>query len=153
MAPWRLFNSTPHFTVNVFHCLRTRAGKTNIGQGFLRETRPHKPTVSSHLYFSTMQPCYTMQEQPKELASYKRIIVCSDGTWLASDMGDKSTPSNVAKLARAVATSGIDAEGKLVKQIVSYHSGLGSGDLPFQKAISGELLKPKSSSLLLDQFY
>uniref|UniRef100_A0A0D2YKL4 T6SS Phospholipase effector Tle1-like catalytic domain-containing protein n=1 Tax=Fusarium oxysporum (strain Fo5176) TaxID=660025 RepID=A0A0D2YKL4_FUSOF len=46
-------------------------------------------------------------------------------------------PSNVAKLARAVANSGPDDEGNLVKQIVSYHSNLGSGDLPFQKAIYG----------------
>ncbi|KAJ6109358.1 hypothetical protein N7486_001592 [Penicillium sp. IBT 16267x] len=72
-----------------------------------------------------------------KLASYKRIILCADGTWLASDEGDKSVPSNVAKIARAIATSGPDADGNIVKQIVSYHSGLGSGDLPFQKAIYG----------------
>ncbi|KAL5623808.1 hypothetical protein FOBRF1_003058 [Fusarium oxysporum] len=82
-----------------------------------------------------------MPEETPKLASYKRIILCSDGTWLASDTGDKSTPSNVAKLARAVANNGPDAKGNIVKQIVSYHSGLGSGDLPFQKAIYGELLR------------
>lgn len=49
-------------------------------------------------------------------------------------------PSNVAKVARAIATSGPDADGNIVKQIVSYHPGLGSGDLPFQKAIYGEYL-------------
>lgn len=89
-----------------------------------------------------------MAEETPKLASYKRIILCSDGTWLASDMGEKSVPSNVAKLARAVGNSGPDAKGNLVKQIVLYHSGLGSGDLPFQKAIYGEFLKPKSSSSL-----
>ncbi|CAI6089129.1 unnamed protein product [Clonostachys chloroleuca] len=78
-----------------------------------------------------------MVEKTLKLASYKRIILCADGTWLASDVGDKSAPSNVAKLARAVANSGPDAEGNLVKQIVSYHSGLGTGDLPLQKAIYG----------------
>jgi uncharacterized protein (DUF2235 family) len=78
-----------------------------------------------------------MVEKMLKLASYKRIILCADGTWLASDVGDKSAPSNVAKLARAVANSGPDAEGNLVKQIVSYHSGLGTGDLPLQKAIYG----------------
>ncbi|KAM0080227.1 hypothetical protein ACKRZS_007618 [Fusarium odoratissimum] len=78
-----------------------------------------------------------MPEETPKLASYKRIILCSDGTWLASDTGDNSTPSNVAKLARAVANNGPDAKGNIVKQIVSYHSGLGSGDLPFQKAIYG----------------
>lgn len=83
-----------------------------------------------------------MAEETHKLASYKRIILCADGTWNASDMGDKSVPSNVAQLARAVANSGPDAEGNLVKQIVSYHSGLGSGDLPLQKAVYGELLNP-----------
>lgn len=72
------------------------------------------------------------------LARYKRIILCSDGTWLASDQGSKSVPSNVAKIARAIASNGIDCNGDLVKQIVLYHSGLGTGDLPFQKAIYGE---------------
>ncbi|KAH8200896.1 hypothetical protein TruAng_004905 [Truncatella angustata] len=80
-----------------------------------------------------------MAKETSKLASYKRIILCADGTWLASDMGDKSSPSNVAKLARAVANSGLDDKGNLVKQIVSYHSGLGSGDLPFQKGIYGGL--------------
>jgi uncharacterized protein (DUF2235 family) len=72
-----------------------------------------------------------------QLAPYKRIILCADGTWLASDLGDRSVPSNVAKLARSIATDGLDDEGKVVKQVVSYHSGVGSGDLPFQKAIAG----------------
>jgi uncharacterized protein (DUF2235 family) len=72
-----------------------------------------------------------------KLASYKRIILCSDGTWLSSDEGDKSVPSNVAKIARAISKTGIDDHDNLVKQLVLYHSGLGSGDLPFQKAIFG----------------
>ncbi|PON19961.1 hypothetical protein TGAM01_v211174, partial [Trichoderma gamsii] len=50
-----------------------------------------------------------MEEKSLNWASYKRIILCADGTWLASDVGDKSAPSNVAKLARAVANSGPDA--------------------------------------------
>ncbi|KAE8357292.1 hypothetical protein BDV27DRAFT_164647 [Aspergillus caelatus] len=80
-----------------------------------------------------------MAQQTPKLASYKRIILCADGTWLASDQGDKSVPSNVAKIARAIATSGPDSDGNIVKQIVLYHSGLGTGDLPFQKAIYGGL--------------
>lgn len=79
-----------------------------------------------------------MTQQTPRQASYKRIILCADGTWLASDQGDNSVPSNVAKIARAIATSGPNAKGDIVKQIVSYHSGLGTGDLPFQKAIYGE---------------
>jgi uncharacterized protein (DUF2235 family) len=79
-----------------------------------------------------------MSQQTPKQASYKRIILCADGTWLSSDLGDKSVPSNVAKIARAIANSGPDADGNIVKQIVSYHSGLGTGDLPFQAAIYGE---------------
>ncbi|GAM34795.1 hypothetical protein TCE0_015r02604 [Talaromyces pinophilus] len=52
---------------------------------------------------------------------------------------DESVPSNVAKIARSIATSGPDADGMIVKQIVSYHSGRGTGDLPFQADIYGSL--------------
>jgi uncharacterized protein (DUF2235 family) len=78
-----------------------------------------------------------MVERTNKPASYKRIILCSDGTWLESDMGDKTVPSNVAKLARAISRNGIDKDGNTVEQIVLYHPGLGTGDLPFQKAIYG----------------
>jgi uncharacterized protein (DUF2235 family) len=104
---------------------------------------PRRWTVSIYpLLFpyssQTIQVRSTMTQQMPKLASYKRIILCADGTWLASDQGDNSVPSNVAKIARAIATSGPDTDGKIVNQIVSYHSGLGSGDLPFQKAIYGK---------------
>jgi uncharacterized protein (DUF2235 family) len=75
--------------------------------------------------------------EPK-LANYKRIILCSDGTWLSSNLGSKEEPSNVSKMARAISKTGLDDRGDLVKQIVLYQSGLASGDLPFQKAIYGE---------------
>lgn len=78
-----------------------------------------------------------MAGEPLRPELKKRIILCSDGTWLASDMGHKSIPTNVAKLARAVAKNGPDGNGDIVKQIVFYQSGLGSGYLPFQKAITG----------------
>ncbi|GAM40357.1 hypothetical protein TCE0_038r12648 [Talaromyces pinophilus] len=80
-----------------------------------------------------------MSHRTPKQASYKRIILCADGTWLASDQGDKSVPSNVAKIARAIANSGPDTDENIVKQIVSYHSGLGAGELPFQAAIYGSL--------------
>lgn len=78
------------------------------------------------------------QSESPKLASYKRIILCVDGTWLASDIGDKAVATNAALIARAISSTGTDADGQIVKQIVSYHSGLGSGDLPFQKAIYGQ---------------
>lgn len=83
-----------------------------------------------------------MSHRTPKQASYKRIILCADGTWLASDQGDKSVPSNVAKIARAIANSGPDTDENIVKQIVSYHSGLGAGELPFQAAIYGWSFTP-----------
>ncbi|KAG9254517.1 uncharacterized protein F5Z01DRAFT_750400 [Emericellopsis atlantica] len=76
----------------------------------------------------------------QRVASYKRIILCADGTWLASDLGTKEVPSNVATVARTLSPTGSNSEGELVPQIVFYHSGLGSGALPLQKAISGECI-------------
>lgn len=54
----------------------------------------------------------------------KRIVICEDGTWNIPDrkVGDKVSPSNVAKLALALAQE--DAHG--VKQIVRYHPGVGT---------------------------
>ncbi|KAG8417324.1 hypothetical protein J3459_012417 [Metarhizium acridum] len=80
-----------------------------------------------------------MPHEKFKLASYKRIIVCADGTWLSSDQGDKSVPSNVAKITRAISKTGLDANNNLVKQIVFYQPGLGTGDLLIQKAIYGAI--------------
>ncbi|KAH7009652.1 peptidoglycan binding domain-containing protein [Ilyonectria destructans] len=80
-----------------------------------------------------------MAQETFKLASYKRIIICADGTWISSDEGNKSVPSNVAKIARAISKTGLDADGNLVKQIVFYQSGLGTGDLLVQKAIYGAI--------------
>ena len=55
----------------------------------------------------------------------KRIVICEDGTWNVPDRkdGDEVCPSNVAKLALAVARE--DARG--VQQVVRYHAGVGTG--------------------------
>lgn len=76
----------------------------------------------------------------QEYASYKRIILCADGTWTASDSGKKNVPSNVARIARAIANNGpegLDANGPLVKQIVFYSAGIGATDLFLQKGLYG----------------
>ncbi|KAH7325576.1 hypothetical protein B0I35DRAFT_493425 [Stachybotrys elegans] len=80
-----------------------------------------------------------MFQNRRRHANYKRLILCSDGTWLSSDDGDKSVPSNVSKLARAISKTGLDREGRLVKQIVYYQSGLGSKDLLVQKSLYGAI--------------
>jgi uncharacterized protein (DUF2235 family) len=80
-----------------------------------------------------------------EYASYKRIILCADGTWTSSDSGNASVPSNVARIARAIANNGqveiADGGSKkkqLVKQIVYYGAGLGSTDSGLEKWSSGK---------------
>jgi uncharacterized protein (DUF2235 family) len=58
----------------------------------------------------------------------KRIIVCCDGTWYAADKGVQCLPSNVARMARAIATSDPD-KGHPIPQVVLYQSGVGTGSL------------------------
>ncbi|KAJ0423216.1 hypothetical protein BJY00DRAFT_310344 [Aspergillus carlsbadensis] len=81
--------------------------------------------------------------EKQQWADKKRIILCADGTWTASNRGNSTVPSNVAKLARAIATTGLESQDPVteretvVKQIVFYQSGLGSGDFPIERALSG----------------
>jgi uncharacterized protein (DUF2235 family) len=52
----------------------------------------------------------------------RKLIVCLDGTWNQRD--SKEAPTNVAKIARAIAP--VDEDG--VTQLIYYHPGVGSGD-------------------------
>lgn len=54
----------------------------------------------------------------------KRLIICCDGTWQATDRGNVTTPSNVARLARMLACA--DKEAGNTPQIVYYQGGVGS---------------------------
>lgn len=62
-------------------------------------------------------------------AAPKRIVICCDGTWQSSVSGLKNIPSNVTRLARSIARSGKDKDGKVWQQVVYYDAGIGSGDL------------------------
>ncbi|KAF4955845.1 hypothetical protein FGADI_4240 [Fusarium gaditjirri] len=62
-------------------------------------------------------------------AAPKRIIICCDGTWQSSVSGLKNIPSNVTRLARSIARSGKDKDGKVWQQVVYYDAGIGTGDL------------------------
>ena len=64
----------------------------------------------------------------------KRLIVCCDGTWQSSVSGLKNVPSNVTRLARSIARSGKDKNGKVWQQIVHYDAGIGTGDLSASEA-------------------
>lgn len=57
-------------------------------------------------------------------APKKRLIICCDGTWQATDRGNITTPSNVARLARMLAST--DKEAGNTPQIVYYQGGVGS---------------------------
>ncbi|KAF3927817.1 hypothetical protein ABW20_dc0102022 [Dactylellina cionopaga] len=59
-------------------------------------------------------------------STYKRIIVCCDGTWQGSDKGVATIPSNVARLVKAIAPKRRDKNGQETQQVVYYQSGIGS---------------------------
>jgi uncharacterized protein (DUF2235 family) len=63
----------------------------------------------------------------------KRIVVCCDGTWYASDKGGNNLPSNVARMSRALKKVGVveygPDKGQNRAQVVYYQSGIGTGNL------------------------
>jgi uncharacterized protein (DUF2235 family) len=63
----------------------------------------------------------------------KRIVVCCDGTWYASDKGGNNLPSNVARMSRAFKKVGVveygPEKGEKRAQVVYYQSGVGTGNL------------------------
>jgi len=64
----------------------------------------------------------------------KRIVICCDGTWQSSVSGLKAVPSNITRIARSIARSGLDKptdptadNNKVWDQVVYYDAGLGTG--------------------------
>ena len=59
----------------------------------------------------------------------KRIVVCCDGTWATPDQSEdgQPCPTNVTKLALAVAATGPNGNGVEIEQRVFYHRGVGTG--------------------------
>jgi uncharacterized protein (DUF2235 family) len=86
-----------------------------------------------------------VEEKNKTTTIPKRLVVCCDGTWFASDKGTQNLPSNVARIGRLIATEGTsqtNEPGKTVRvpQIVYYQSGVGTGNLTWlDKRIQGGL--------------
>lgn len=84
----------------------------------------------------------TNDGQPER--DYKRLIICCDGTWQASDRPSTkdgaNVTSNVTKFCRAIAksTTRPDGRGK-VQQVVFYQSGIGTDTVTkFSGTIAGE---------------
>ena len=70
----------------------------------------------------------------------KRLIVCCDGTWQASDKPDqdKNVESNVTRMCRALSNTGKLESGEIVPQIVYYQSGIGTEEVThFSEVLSG----------------
>ncbi|KAF2453345.1 hypothetical protein BDY21DRAFT_374914 [Lineolata rhizophorae] len=69
--------------------------------------------------------------------THKRLIVCADGTWHNADdgmlNGELETPSNVARLSRAIKSVGDDG----VPQIVYYQRGVGTRGNVVERVVSG----------------
>ena len=65
--------------------------------------------------------------QIKRPYSCKRLVVCCDGTWQASNHGTRSVPSNIAKISRSIKPYGPDKDGVLCPQITYYDAGVGTG--------------------------
>lgn len=59
----------------------------------------------------------------------KRLIVCCDGTWKASDhasKGDSSYQTNITRMCHALADDGVLPDGSLIPQVVYYQAGVGT---------------------------
>jgi uncharacterized protein (DUF2235 family) len=56
----------------------------------------------------------------------KRIIICCDGTWQASNHGLANVPSNIAKISRAIASYEKTESGEYIHQVVFYDAGVGT---------------------------
>ena len=67
----------------------------------------------------------------------KRLILCCDGTWQASDHGTQEVPSNITKLSRAISKTFVNSDHQAVPQIVHYDAGVATADWIDDK-VSGE---------------
>ena len=59
----------------------------------------------------------------------KRLIVCCDGTWKASDhatKGDSSYQTNITRMCHALEDDGVLPDGSLIPQVVYYQAGVGT---------------------------
>lgn len=76
---------------------------------------------------ATPPPAHTHTPAPK---SFKRIIVCCDGTWEAGDhasKGDDSTyQTNITRMCHALADDAVMPDGTRIHQIIYYQSGVGA---------------------------
>ena len=66
---------------------------------------------------------------PAHTTSFKRLIICCDGTWEAGDhvsKGDSSYQTNITRMCHALADDLLIPDGTRVPQIIYYQSGVGA---------------------------
>lgn len=89
---------------------------------------PSEPVSASQGFLPLGSGSYHDSNQDASAAP-KRLVICCDGTWQSSVSGLKNIPSNVTRIARSVARSGKDEDGKTWQQVVYYDAGIGTGEL------------------------
>lgn len=73
----------------------------------------------------------------------KRLIICCDGTWQASDKPDatRNVESNVTRMCRAINVVTQDEDGDEIQQVVYYQSGIGTDTMSWlSRKIAGKKL-------------
>lgn len=53
----------------------------------------------------------------------RRLTICCDGTWQASNKAEEAKRSNVAKLAQLISPVAVDEDGTAIPQIIYYQAG------------------------------
>jgi uncharacterized protein (DUF2235 family) len=71
----------------------------------------------------------------------RRLVICCDGSWQASDKAEDTANSNVTKFAESIAPSATLEDGRKIPQIVYYQAGVGTGSSGnekwYNRAING----------------
>lgn len=67
----------------------------------------------------------------------KRLVICCDGTWQASNHGVHDVPSNIAKLSHAISKTYINEDGQAAPQVVYYDAGVATAGM-LDKALAGK---------------
>ena len=77
----------------------------------------------------------------------KRLIICCDGTWQASNHATHEIPSNVAKISHAISKTYIDKNNQAAPQIVYYDAGVATAGV-LDRALAGESPLPSLFKVL-----
>lgn len=80
----------------------------------------------------------------------KRLVACCDGTFCSSDKGKENYATNITRLCRIIANTGLDESKQPITQLVNYQSGVGTGWLtPLNRDLQGRQTALVDAQLLL----